>query len=829
MKQSFLSKPIGVSVIMTVLFAIGMLTVGSDIFQPWELAQLDNHFLYREDTPKTFPKNIVLVELNNRSVHYSKRWPWTWSELAKLIKKLRKGKPKAIGLELPILYKPELTKIRKIYELVNAYKKMNPPLDAVAKKKLMRKLRYMSRRKKAVYVKRQKEIVALNKLFTKLIEKNPRASLIKEIKATPNLVLGFRYFRQEKEIPGLELHYIKKKITAAKKGKKKAKKSKTKKTKKAKNNGLLTLERFRYTLPINLFKLGAPELLLGATSDPAPEAFGILENPLLATQTRYHGFVNITDTPRFSTNFTRILHKVPLFIKHNNSTYPSLALATYIAATGKEPKRIVNSNGYIELNLDDRYLPLTRTGQFWLNYYGTLDKLPPGQLLLGGDILAGKTSKGDDINTRMVLDVKGKIVLVGVSSSFKNRTFQTPFRKPLSALKIQATVLGNLIERQTIYRGQMTQWIELGILILLGLLLGLAMSKLRILGGFLVIVLMIAIMQFLDRFYIFPMGTWLHFTYIYVSLFGIHLGISAVRSFTGDKIQQETQIRFQSRLSSEDIQTLLQDPSLVQNEGVWRSVSCITGVAEPIGLSLTEELNPKSTARTISQFVHPISNAVFRNKGTLNYLTSHSFQAFFNAPLNLANHEEQTCSTALQMKLDWDSFLGYWQQENLPMPYFGIGLDTGPTIVGNVGNKNQFIYTAVGAPIENSENIQKLNKHYNSQILISDAMFKALENTQKFIIRELDWIRFEENQAAIAVYELLGDRNISNIPQESVERYAQGLASYRARNFQEAIQYFQEAIRINPNDGPAQTMLQRCQHYMHYPPSFQWDGAWKIV
>ncbi len=827
MKQSLFSKPIGVAVIMIVLLAVGMLTVAPDVFQPWELTQLDGRFAYREENPKEFPKNVVLVELNNRSVHYSKRWPWSWDDLAKLIKKLRKAKPKAIGLEVPILYKPDLKELRQIYELVNAYRKLNPPLDAAAKKKMLRRLRYMSRRKREEYIKREKQRAALEKMFKKLIREDPRAALIKELKATPNLVLGFRYFRREQDVPGLDLRYIKKKMMAAKKKGKKAKKTASPKKNKV-EKGMLTLKKFTYSLPVRLFRLGAPELLLGATEDPAPEAFGLLENPLLASQVRYHGFVNVVDSPSFVSDPTKILHKVPLFIKHNGATHPSLALATYIAAMGNEPQRVVNSEGYIELKVGDKYLPLSHKGEFWLNYYGTLDRLPAEQLFLGGDILSGRTSKGDDINSRVVLDIKDKIVLVGLSSSFTNRTYQTPFRKPLSALKIHATVLGNLVEQTTLFRTSSTKWIELGLLIFLGLLLGLAMMKLRIIGGFITIILMIALLEFVDRFYIFPTGTWLNLLYIYVSLFAIHLAISAVRTLTGDKIQLESQIRFQNRLAPEVMNQILVNPSLIQDEGVWRPVTCLTGVAEPIGSALNEELEAKSMARIISQFVHPMSSAILRNHGTLNYLTGHSFQALFNAPLDMSNHIEQACSTALQMKLDWDSFLGYWQQEDLPTPFFGIGLDTGPTIVGNVGNKKQFIYTAVGLPVERSELIQRLSQHYRCQILMSDTMYNALEErAQQFIIRELDWVRFDENQGAISIYELLGDREIVNIPRESVEMYMQGLNLYRSRQFQEAIPYFQEALRVNPNDGPAQIMLQRCQHYVHYPPSFQWDGAWK--
>jgi tetratricopeptide (TPR) repeat protein len=79
----------------------------------------------------------------------------------------------------------------------------------------------------------------------------------------------------------------------------------------------------------------------------------------------------------------------------------------------------------------------------------------------------------------------------------------------------------------------------------------------------------------------------------------------------------------------------------------------------------------------------------------------------------------------------------------------------------------------------------------------------------------------------MTIYELLGATPISSPLHEAVDWYQHGLQFYRSRNFQEAIRYFQEILRVRPDDGPARVMLERSQHYVHYPPSFQWDGTWK--
>lgn len=183
---------------------------------------------------------------------------------------------------------------------------------------------------------------------------------------------------------------------------------------------------------------------------------------------------------------------------------------------------------------------------------------------------------------------------------------------------------------------------------------------------------------------------------------------------------------------------------------------------------------------------------------------------------------------ALQMQFEWDSFVPRWQQEGLPVPAFGIGLDTGNGILGNFGGDGRFVYNFLGSSLEYSETLQELNKHYGSRILMSESMYLIVQDNPKLLIREMDTIEFMEDQPSVVVYELLGTPNSQHPLADIINWYEQGLSFYRQRNFQEAIRYFQEITRIRPNDGPAQTMLKRSEKFLQYPPNFQWDGAWKL-
>ena len=60
------------------------------------------------------------------------------------------------------------------------------------------------------------------------------------------------------------------------------------------------------------------------------------------------------------------------------------------------------------------------------------------------------------------------------------------------------------------------------------------------------------------------------------------------------------------------------------------------------------------------------------------------------------------------------------------------------------------------------------------------------------------------------------------------ERYAAGLAAYRARRWDEAQAAFAAALEAAPDDGPSIALLARVADLKQNPPPESWDGAWRM-
>lgn len=806
--KRFLLKPLGLAFLLSLLLAVGMFFGGKDYVKSLDLMYLDKYLQY---TPEEYPFTpaIAMVEINNLSTHVLDRWPWDYRKVAKLIKKINEAEPKAVVLTVPLLRDGSPSNQAKLETLLKLYNKLHPAETKDADKPKKKARRRRRRRRRRRLSARQRARLAQQKALKKTIEKLRKEleeetkqpgikALIEELKKTKNLVIGYRYYKKQTDVPGVDVPYFQRRDLQIKRA------SVIKDKKKDK----VMIDKLFRPLSKARFMAGAGSL------EPALDVYGLRGNPKLAPLAKYHGFVNIPYKEQ------EVVRSLPLFVRKADRTFPSVALAAFMAYKGTEPPRLVGESGYISVEVTGKEFPLTPDGQLWLNYYGARKRIAPKQRLLAGDVIAGK-----DYQPKLL---KGKVVMVGLSSGLRDKRYNTPIGEAYTAMELQATLLANLLQRRGIHRAPTQTFMEMGLLIVAALLLGFFMLKLRWMGGLVIAVLIAGGLHALNLTYFFPEGTWYQLAYIDASLLIVWFMANWIRDITSGKMRTNTIARFEERLNPEDFSKVIYDPAKLPMDGVRRAVSVVSGKATQLGTAISDDHDPKQLVSLLRHVNGPMVDVIRRNKGMVHQLDGHSVQAFFNAPLEHANHAELACMSALQLQFEWDSFVPRWQQENLPYPMLSLGLDTGAGIVGNFGGDNRFVYSYLGGPLEYSELLQEMNRYYGSRILISESLYLMIQENPQFLVREIDKVELEEDGPVLTLYELLGTSNTQAQLVDLINWYAQALQFYRSRNFQEAARYFQEIVKVRPNDGPAKTMLQRSQHYLNYPPNFQWDGAWRL-
>ncbi|MBA4391940.1 MAG: metal-dependent phosphohydrolase [Desulfobacca sp.] len=174
-----------------------------------------------------------------------------------------------------------------------------------------------------------------------------------------------------------------------------------------------------------------------------------------------------------------IIRKIPLVIEYAGRIYPSLSLAAFIQATGKNQVILkVNANGLESLRLGDTLIPVDAQGNLLIRYRGPAKTF---SYLSAVDILNGKMAEDQ---------LKGKIVFLGTTAAGLGELRPTPLDPVFPGVEIQATVLDNLLRKDFLSR---PNWIP-GLEFLLVLISGFgstlllfwtgAVWSLLILGGF---------------------------------------------------------------------------------------------------------------------------------------------------------------------------------------------------------------------------------------------------------------------------------------------------------------------------------------------------------
>ena len=153
-----------------------------------------------------------------------------------------------------------------------------------------------------------------------------------------------------------------------------------------------------------------------------------------------------------------------------------------------------------------------------------------------------------------------------------------------------------------------------------------------------------------------------------------------------------------------------------------------------------------------------------------------------------------------------------------------IGVNTGIAVAGNMGTDAIFNYTIIGDCVNLASRLEGVNKEYGTRTIVGAETWSR--GHAQFEARELDWIRGKGKVEPIAIHELLGEAGgLLDVRRALRDRFGEGLALYRARQWTAAAERFRDALAIDPGDGTSRVFVDRCAHYATHPPPADWDGV----
>jgi class 3 adenylate cyclase len=248
---------------------------------------------------------------------------------------------------------------------------------------------------------------------------------------------------------------------------------------------------------------------------------------------------------------------------------------------------------------------------------------------------------------------------------------------------------------------------------------------------------------------------------------------------------------------------------------------------------LSEGMTPQGLVKVMNHYLSTMSGPIRGHRGIIDKYIGDAIMAYWGPPFT--EHSEQArlaCLAAVEMadrgkalRTELPELIGV---RTVPSDCeVRIGIATGEVLVGSIGSEFMMSYTVMGDAVNLASRLENANKVYGSHSLASESAITAAGDAIE--AREIDRLVVVGQTRPEAVFEILGRKGELGEKQlELRERYAEGLAAYRARRWDDARRAFRACLEAVPGDGPSMALAQRVENFQANPPPADWDGAWRL-
>jgi adenylate cyclase len=238
----------------------------------------------------------------------------------------------------------------------------------------------------------------------------------------------------------------------------------------------------------------------------------------------------------------------------------------------------------------------------------------------------------------------------------------------------------------------------------------------------------------------------------------------------------------------------------------------------------------------MNRFLTPLTNAIIERKGTIDKYIGDAIMAFWNAPLDDPQQESNACEAALEMLARADKLNQEFKSEaerngGKYMPLnVGIGLNTGPCVVGNMGSDFRFNYSVLGDTVNVASRLEARTKDYRIPVVIGAQTEQQAR--EKFATMEIDRIQVKGKTEPETVFTVLGRAELGDDPnfRELRELTAGMLRSYREQDWTQALQSIELCRKAGERFGVGalyDMYAERIEAFRRDPPAADWNGVYE--
>jgi adenylate cyclase len=517
----------------------------------------------------------------------------------------------------------------------------------------------------------------------------------------------------------------------------------------------------------------------------APFVGAVANLPVLDEAAAGVGGINLSSRDR-----SGVIRRIPMLFSDGERIYPGLAgealrvaqgqKGIVVRGTGASGETDSGHAALLDMRIGDFKVPLTDDGEAWVYY----DRDRPERYVSVKDVL--DPAKEAQVRPR----IEGSIVLVGTSGAGLADTRATPLGQLMPGVSVHAQLIEQILAQDFISRPDWANGLEIIGTVLLAALVAVMLlsfgAQFSLIAGVIALAMAIA-------------GSWFAFSHfrllldpIYPSLAAITMYIAIERTLrvASDKEKKFVRQAFGQYLAPELLARLESSPKAMELGGEAREITVM--FMDVRGFTpISEALSATELVDFINTLLGPLSEAIQSELGTIDKYIGDSIMAFWNAPLDIADHPTHACRAALKMRaavlqLNEDDAFGLEARGIAGAEVkIGVGLNFGIAAVGNMGSEIRFNYSAMGDVVNVAARIESTTKDLGVDILVSDEVANVAGG---MALLEAGEILLKGKSRPTKLFALVGDETVAASAEfkELARLHGRLVQSFAARDAGEA-------------------------------------------
>ena len=508
-----------------------------------------------------------------------------------------------------------------------------------------------------------------------------------------------------------------------------------------------------------------------------------------------------------------VVRRMPLLIMSDNTVHPSIALETLRVGVGDTKIQVKITDMGVEALRVPKLSKITvdPLSRVWIDW--------------------AQTPKEHSL-ADLPKDFKGEIVIVGLSAAGLVQPVATA-KGEVWPQYMQASLLGTMLSGKTILRPGYADDLEIIALLVAGIILLLLTRWMYVGIGTMVTLAVVGVYG--------SMWAYSHYSILIDStafVVGIVLvGLHAYVVKFLDEYFQKSLIKkqFGSYVNPVIVERLQKDPSFIKLGGEKRDLTIImsdmrnfTGLGETYGDDVVAFTN------TMNRYMTAIAEPILRNNGCLIKFIGDASLHVHGAPIQEEqdpDHAHAAVRTGLEMIHAVELFNIELEKEGKPKVGCGIGINTGPTLIGNIGSKDRFGYDVLGDSVSLTARLEGQTKNYGQLIIISEFTEKRVNDV--YFTLPLDCIAVKGKNIGVNIFTVFYNPDDSVVEEwrSAREHHELMLQYYREQNWDKAISMCQELTGefYGNMDHYYEIWIARIAEMRSRDLPADWDGTYKAT